>query len=254
LSYRLTTLLHPDTVVHNFKKWSDQLADFTVLPKSGVWRHFLDKHPWLMNWIQQWSANRAAKKRLNRGFETADPDKTNEDTTVDPTGTDDPENELDLQITYSPNITTLASEAEKDAAGIVPHTTHLSRRLALAIKRVAADLHLTEPKRYEYEEWVEFTRLIRITRIRGQEADEEEGLVDWDWIGSDSPLMSGLSEPEWLLHRLCESLVRLEKKKEIAALGGRRDEREQEESVEGGGEREEGVLASGADETLEKPT
>lgn len=36
--------------------------------------------------------------------------------------------------------------------------------------------------------------------------------MEWDWIGPDSPLMSGLSESEWLLERLCESLIRLAKK------------------------------------------
>jgi potassium channel subfamily K len=49
----------------------------------------------------------------------------------------------------------------------------------------------------------------------------EEGLVNWDWIGDDSPMMSGVTESEWLLERLCESLVRLEKRKEVALeMGG----------------------------------
>lgn len=43
--------------------------------------------------------------------------------------------------------------------------------------------------------------------------------MEWDWIGPDSPLMSGLSESAWLLERLCESLVRLAKKP--YAAGGR---------------------------------
>jgi potassium channel subfamily K len=84
--------------------------------------------------------------------------------------------------------------------------------------------HLPKPKRYTFEEWVEFVRLIRLTgsksRYRGDLNDEdEEGLVEWDWIGPDSPLMSGLSESEWLLERLCESLVRLAKKPYVPKRG-----------------------------------
>lgn len=208
-----------DTVVHYFKKWSDELADFTVLPKDGVWRKFLDKHPWLLIWIQNWVAERAAKKRLKEGFETADPDAPSDQPSILGTS-DDPEEQLDLQITYAPNLPVLAEEAEKDVSGVAPTFASVSRRLAHSIKRVAADVQV-KSKRYEYEEWVEFTRLIRITRMDGDlTTDEDEGLVDWDWIGTDSPLMSGLSEAEWLLQRLCESLIRLEKKKEILLKRG----------------------------------
>jgi hypothetical protein len=50
-------------------------------------------------------------------------------------------------------------------------------------------------------------------------------LVNWDWIGEDSPMVSGLSEAAWLLERLCESLVRLEKRRErgVVVVVGRGD-------------------------------
>ena len=44
--------------------------------------------------------------------------------------------------------------------------------------------------------------------------------MNWDWIGDDSPMMSGVTESEWLLDRLCESLVRLERRKEVACEMG----------------------------------
>ena len=246
-----------DTVVHHFKKWSDELADFTVLPKSGVWRSFLNKHPWLLNWIQKWAAEREAKKRLKRGFEAADPDEPTEQSQSDPTSGEDPEEQLDRQLTFSPNIQSLATQAEKDFAGVSPTPASLSRRLALSIKRVATDMQLPNPKRYEYEEWVEFTRLIRVTRVDGVEEEEEsESLVDWDWIGSDSTLMSGLSEPEWLLNRLCESLVRLEKKKEAWTPGDRRDRVGVEDATlgDGGDSTKQEVMVSGANGTGEQKT
>jgi potassium channel subfamily K len=209
-----------DTVVHNFKNWSDELADFTVLPKNGVWRTFLDKHPWLLHWIQEWMGDRAAKQRLRKGFETTNPDEAAGQSPLENANENGPAGKLDAPMTLSPDLPGLDDEAEKDVSRVTPTTASLSRRLALSIKRVATDLHLPHPKRYGYEEWVEFTRLIRTTRVDGGESyDDEEGLVNWDWIGTDSPLMSGLSEAEWLLNRLCESLVRLERKKEFAEGG-----------------------------------
>lgn len=217
-----------DTVVAKFKKASDDLADFTVLPKSGIWRSFLNKHPWLLYWLQARNERRAAKKRLKNGFDTMDPrdDSVATAAPADPgtINTDpDPDPDPDLELTANPTIEALATEAETDALAIPTHAS-LSRRLALSIKKVACDLRV-DNKCYAYEEWVEFTRLIRLTtpgrlnRNLGTDLVEEEnqeGLVDWDWIGDDSPMVSGMGESEWLLERLCESLVRLERRKEVA--------------------------------------
>lgn len=131
------------------------------------------------------------------------------------------EEQLDLQATRSPALT-LAQQAEQDAKDNPPSSPSFPRRLVLSIRRVAADMQLPQPQCYEYEEWVEFTRQIRFTQNTAGEHGEgvleevdEEGLVDRDRIGSNSPLMSGLSESEWLLNKLCESLLRLERMKEV---------------------------------------
>lgn len=86
----------------------------------------------------------------------------------------------------------------------------LARQLALAIRHTADDLKSDPPRRYSYEEWVVYTRLIRFSRgMREEEEEEEEGgLIEWDWIGEDSPMLAEQSESEWLLDRLCESLNR----------------------------------------------
>jgi potassium channel subfamily K len=208
-----------DTVVANFKKWSDTFADFTVLPKAGIWRSFLDKHPWLLDWLQHWTVEHARKKRLKEGFEVGDARSDNYD--LDSPGlpdngvgsSEDPENPPD-------------SDKPKESVS-APEITHsLSRQLALSIQKVAFDLRKPH-KRYSYEEWVEFTRLIRATHperldsylgieCNSTDDENEEGLVNWDWLGDHSPLVSGNSESEWLMERLVESLVRLEKRKEVA--------------------------------------
>jgi potassium channel subfamily K len=212
-----------DTVVDKFKRWSNDLADFTVLPKYGIWRAFLEKHPWLLNWVQRKQEERQAKSRLRRGFETADPDEEEgsavghdiDDDSVDPTMTG---------IARTTTLSSLAAEAEGDASGRAPTAPSLSRGLAASIKRVACDLQCAKPKKYDYEEWVEFTRLIRWSSKGVHEdsvlqEEDDEGLVEWDWIGADSPLLSGMGESQWLLNKLCEALVRVERRKEAKCRG-----------------------------------
>jgi potassium channel subfamily K len=231
-----------DTVVAKFKKWSDELADFTILPKAGIWRSFLDKFPCLLRWLQRWSERRSTKKRLEKGFDVADPRADSSPSDRD----DDPEHreqQAEDELTQHPTLASLATEAELDLYKL-PTQVSLSRRLALSVRKVSQDLKI-EGKRYTYEEWVEFTRLIHMTNperldrdLGFEDADREEneeGLVNWDWIGDDSPMVSGVSESEWLMERLIESLVRLEKRKEVARekadVGALRD-------MEGRGKRE----------------
>lgn len=209
-----------DTVVAKFKKWSNVVADFTVLPKQDIWQPFVDRNPWLQQHIQ----DHKASKRVKAGFDMTDP--------VAETGVD---NEEDLQVAAdalqatNPNISSLAEEAEADLTQ-PPSQASLSRRIALSIKKVSFDLRLDKPKRYSYEEWVEFTRLIRYTTPRRlnkalgtsltNESENEEGLVNWDWLGKHSPMVAGVTESEWLLERLVESLIRLEKRREVACDHG----------------------------------
>jgi potassium channel subfamily K, other eukaryote len=178
-----------NTVIASFRRGTFTLADWTVLPKAGVWRTFLEQHPWLLQWLQK-KADEAEKraqdaatnKRITEGFRTGPAD---EDLTAPP-----------------PTVDEILISDE--------HT--LGRHLALAIRRTANDVRTGDsPRRYSYEEWVEFTRLIRFTRLSTLEmeaAEVEEGLVEWDWIGENSPMLADESESEWVLNRLCESLDR----------------------------------------------
>ncbi|PQE29100.1 potassium channel protein [Rutstroemia sp. NJR-2017a BBW] len=189
------------TVVAAINRGTFTLADWTIMPKAGVWHDFLQKHPKLRGWLERKTTERKAKKRIRQGFEIQNPD---EDPSVDsPTAdADEP----------SPTLGRLAEVIEEP----VEQTEHdLARKLALSIKRVANDLRLEKPKKYSYEEWVEFTRLIRFSTQSSKEVhreEEEEGLVEWDWIGEDSPMLADVSESEWVLDRLCESLNRYTKK------------------------------------------
>jgi potassium channel subfamily K len=188
----------------------------------------LERHPWLLNWLQRRIEQHNTKTRLKKGFDTMDPRAETTADTSSPADleADDQEAAVDLDLVQHPTLEILATEAEKDTSS-TPTQASLSRRLALSIKKISTDLRLSTPKRYTYEEWVEFTRLIRLTHperlnrvlsttLSNTGTENEEGLVNWDWIGNDSPMMSGFTESEWLLERLCESLVRLERRKELA--------------------------------------
>lgn len=164
-------------------------VDNRILPRQSIFRNFVERHPRLNLWLEM----RKQKRTLQHGMALVDPDE-------------------DLEMpseTDRPTLEELASEKET-----YPDTTRtLVRRLALAIKGVASDLELKETRKYSYEEWVEFTRLIRFTTpSQGELVDEEEeGIIEWDWIGENSPMLSGRSEPEFVLDRLCESLIRYSK-------------------------------------------
>lgn len=176
-----------ETVVASFKQGTFTLADWTVLPKAGVWRSFLEKHPWLLMWLQNKAAKRAEEKRIAKGFQTG--------------------------ISKETPPTSTLEELANGPDNLDEHD--LARKLALAIRKTAIDLKANRPRRYSFEEWVEYTRLIRFSSRSAEEVDveeDEEGVIEWDWIGEDSPMLADQSESEWLLDRLCESLDRYMKK------------------------------------------
>ncbi|CZR62243.1 related to potassium channel [Phialocephala subalpina] len=180
-----------DTVVSAINRGTFTLADWTVMPKAGVWHDFLQNHPKIRNWIEQRAQEKEAKARIAQGFALQNPDEEGDAGEKDP-----------------PSLEKLAEEPTP------PSDHELARKLAIAIKKTANDLRSEKPKKYSYEEWVEFTRLIRFSGNKEEAADEEEeeGLIEWDWIGEDSPMLADVSESEWVLDRLCESLNRYTRK------------------------------------------
>lgn len=190
-----------DTVIASFKRGTFTLADWTVLPKAGLYRAFVEKHPWLYHWLKKRSEIKAQKERFAGGF----PGPEDED--------------IDLRPAK-----TIEEIAAQEPSELDEHL--LARKLAIAIRNTATDLKSDTPRRYNYEEWVEFTRLIRFSRKTKRELaeeEEEEGLVEWDWIGEKSPMMAEQSESEWVLDRLCESLDRhMRKQKRLYETGQQR--------------------------------
>lgn len=178
-----------DTVISKFKRGTFKLGDLTVLPKAGLWHDLVMRHSWLYNWMQK----RTEKNRRKKGL---------------------PIGPSDSEVPPILSMEQLASDELSEA--------ELTSRLAWAIRKTADDLQHAPRKRYSYEEWCEFTRLIRFTKIGLDqlEYDEEtEGVVEWDWLEENSPMLSQQSESEWILDRLCESLLRLLKRNTLGVGG-----------------------------------
>lgn len=179
-----------DTVINRFKNWTSGVADFTVLPQKGIWRDFLNNHPLLLRLLTERKQRHDERKRLEEGFQIGPAPEEEEPPTIDELAQDQPTDQ------------------------------ELAKKLAKMIRKTANDVKDSTKERYTYEEWVEITQLIRFTAKRdGDAPDEEEeteGLVEWDWIGEDSPMMADASEAAFVLDRLCESMQRYVKK--VSAL------------------------------------
>lgn len=202
------------TVVSVFSHWSNEIAEMTMLPRYGAWRHVMERYPWLVlhlpKWLQRRAEERAAKERVKAGFpigdaiEGKDPENGMSPSSDETGGTPPSEKEREKESehrndalaagTIRPTLSDIANQhdADVEGRGKVPDAAALARQLALAIRRTAHDLGTgeKEKKKYNYEEWVEFTRLIRFSASGGvQQAlkeEEDEGLVEWDWIGEVS--------------------------------------------------------------------
>ncbi|CAG8095734.1 unnamed protein product [Penicillium salamii] len=200
-----------DTIVASFKSATSSVADYVVLPQSHLYKSFLGRIPW----VAQLMLSREEKKRLKRGFPLEGADKAEADESPNPTTTNDSNGSGDPAAAH-PHRT--LEELVRD-----PSPLELAQQLAFAIRRATRHAREGKRKRYCYEEWVEFTRLIKFTDPRARppsqksqpealgslELNEDEyGLLNWDWIGENSPMLAKQTEPEWVLDRLCESLIR----------------------------------------------
>lgn len=196
-----------DTVVGAVNRGTFTLADWTVMPKRGLWRDVLLTFPRFQRWVLRKGVERKEKKSVAHGFQVQPPD--DENAAQAPNDEDALGRQADMDDARLHHLVVLERKSDHE----------LAAELSKAIKRVTADLKTTKHKKYDYEEWVVFQRLFRFSshsqHTRHDSEDDEEDTVveqidqlEWDWIGEDSPLLSSLSESEWVLDRLCESLDR----------------------------------------------
>ncbi|KAL4755889.1 potassium channel family protein [Aspergillus foveolatus] len=205
-----------DTLVDGYQMATNAVANWTVLPEPGTYRAGLSRF---------WAAVKHIVRLLMH--EHGPPGAYGTQTEPDrPPGL-----ESGRQRTSDSHSPSSRGKMSRGMATDVsleylarepkPSTHKLGQQLAYTIQRVTKDAVSGLPKKYTYEEWVLFIRLIQFTHPRkisgmnGTDGDgqihlneDEYGLLNWDWIGHDSPLLAEKTEPEWVLDRLCESLVR----------------------------------------------
>ncbi|KAJ7242363.1 hypothetical protein B0H12DRAFT_1132454 [Mycena haematopus] len=103
----------------------------------------------------------------------------------------------------------------------------LSARIAREISRLAQDAMRGASIQYTWEDWDSWLTLI------GERTDSEKSVDDgsssnsvhsrekrgeWTWLGDDGPLVSGVSETQWILGKLCKRLEEVLKQE----MGARR--------------------------------
>ncbi|KAF9883379.1 Potassium channel [Aspergillus nanangensis] len=199
----MTTLITEmsNTIVAGFKRATSLLADWTVLPKRGQYRGMLGRIPLVMRLLE----HRAEKRRLQEGFDVG----------VEPDAERGEEGSVSASLSSSSAASRSRSGHDDDDDPSPPSpdgsARELAQQLAFAITRTAKDVTTGRAKQYSYEEWADFTRMIRITDPTPDGVmlwEDEYGVLNWDWIGEKSPMMAAQTESEWVLDRLCESLVR----------------------------------------------
>ncbi|KAF7302368.1 hypothetical protein HMN09_00870400 [Mycena chlorophos] len=74
----------------------------------------------------------------------------------------------------------------------------LGARLAREITRLGQDAAKGGDADYAWEDWEKWLGLL------GEGKEDKSG--EWTWLGDEGPLLSGVSETQWMLSKLCERL------------------------------------------------
>jgi potassium channel subfamily K len=220
------------TVIDSFKRGTFVAADFTILLKRGVWHDFLEHYPKIKAYFSQRAETKAREKRQKEGIlgpvhesgimedEQVEPSISEGNGEADSAVNDFERRDIERA---GEDIVRLAKEVMQDRF-TAPSEAKLARHLSNAIRRVASDINRIDRK-YNFEEWAELTRLIRFTGEPPGQAlkEEEEDVIQWDWLGDHSPMMANISEPEFVMEKLCESLARNMKRMEKKVAEGKKE-------------------------------
>jgi potassium channel subfamily K len=212
-----------DTVVKLIRDLTMWAAEFTVLPGEGSTRDRLKK---VMK-----------QKHIQKIFNS---DQTPAEET--PGGAFMPEGDRDIEGQHDNSkhgqmgkaASHLGGELEKTELSDVERARRSGNRvdkdialyhylLVHEIKKVMKDVGQEPPKKYSFNDWQWFLRLLgeqeddeKFHRKPPVEATEEDlqksvglGQVKWSWLGARSPLLGEMDEPDWVLDHLVQKLEQL---------------------------------------------
>ncbi|MCJ1468608.1 Potassium channel [Pseudocyphellaria aurata] len=121
------------------------------------------------------------------------------------------------------------ANAARTRGDIIDENIHMYHFLLIKeLRSVLKHLDESPPRKYTYEEWAWFLRLmgedesshtshrkapIKVKKHLGDQPDLQQGQTDdrdqlqqWSWVGNRSPLMGDTEEAEWVLERLSATL------------------------------------------------
>lgn len=160
------------------------------------------------------------------------------------------------------------AESRGDKLGEDIHTYHYL--LVKEFRNVMKHLNESPPRKYSYEEWAWFLKLMgedeshsashRTAPVKvkndtdtkpdmqqAQTDDDEGGMRQWSWLGNRSPLMGETEEAEWVLEKLSMTL-----EKEMKKLSGAKSKKDDEDRGENARKR---IHSNGdSDKTLQDKT
>jgi len=181
-----------NTVIAGYKRAILFVARLTILPEARLWHdifHMLRLR--LCGWDRR--TKRAEKKPNTEAVDEGVPENVDEDADED---ADDGMDE-EMPPTLHPLTTGCADEND------------LAMRLALAIRNTGQDMKRDPPKRYDFDEWMEYKKLMRFSFDSNKVLEQEQI--------TEGALLAEQKESEWVFNRLTESLVRyLEKQRRLA--------------------------------------
>ncbi|CAK5263240.1 unnamed protein product [Mycena citricolor] len=82
----------------------------------------------------------------------------------------------------------------------------LAARLSREVARLAQDAMSGTEAEYSWEDWQGWLELLGERTDAEGRGENEEKQGEWTWLGEEGPLLSGMSETQWILQRLCERL------------------------------------------------
>ncbi|KAF9465687.1 hypothetical protein BDZ94DRAFT_1214030, partial [Collybia nuda] len=85
----------------------------------------------------------------------------------------------------------------------------LAARIAKEISKVAMNIGHKPPKKYGWHEWTVWLDLLDMGNTSKPEDARDrssQATIGWTWLGDDGPLLSSVTETEWVLRKLCQRL------------------------------------------------
>ncbi|KAJ6259602.1 hypothetical protein Dda_5240 [Drechslerella dactyloides] len=243
-----------DTVIAMIKNLTLLLGNYTVLPNITAPSENESSNPSKQKQrLPDEKQNAVEPKRLEKTQTRSDrleEARQREQSDLDEQ-MDDPEDIAETQRLRRRGTGLVIEEEEKERAYEISADdpiAFLLHDLAFAVQQLMPDLAGRPPKKYSYEEWTGYLRLLNTPvpgerppdastpRVdaseKGNGVGEELSRVDsgTDWLAEESPLMSQQSETQWLLTRLCarlEECLRAEKEEARRRKKGKQSSREE---------------------------